>query len=60
MAVLLSSVDNVTLPVLIWNAWLGGTTGISAALSLIMVVGLVPLIFLYWFVVRRTGIGAGA
>ena len=56
MAVLLTSVDNVTLPVLIWNAWLGGTTGVSAALSLIMVVGLVPLIAIYWYVVQRKGV----
>jgi iron(III) transport system permease protein len=55
MAVLLSTVDNFTLPVLIWNAWLGGTTGVSAALSLLMVIGLVPLIAIYWYVVQRKG-----
>jgi iron(III) transport system permease protein len=56
MAVLLTSVDNVTLPVLIWNAWLGGSTGVSAALSLVLMIGLVPLIALYWYVVQKMGV----
>jgi iron(III) transport system permease protein len=55
MAVLLSSVENITLPVLTWNAWLGGSTGVSAALSLVLVIGLVPLIAIYWYVVQRKG-----
>jgi len=55
LAVLLTSVDNVTLPVLIWNTWLGGNSGVSAALSLVLVMGLVPLIAVYWYVVQRRG-----
>ena len=55
LAVLLTSVDNVTLPVLIWNTWLGGNAGVSAALSLVLVMGLVPLIAVYWYVVQRRG-----
>jgi iron(III) transport system permease protein len=55
LAVLLTSVDNVTLPVLIWNTWLGGNSGVSAALSLVLVMGLVPLIAIYWYVVQRRG-----
>jgi iron(III) transport system permease protein len=55
LAVLLTSVDNITLPVLIWNTWLGGSSGVSAALSLVLVVGLVPLISIYWYVVQRRG-----
>jgi iron(III) transport system permease protein len=56
MAVLLSSVENITLPMLIWNAWQGGSTGVSAAVSLILVVGLVPLIAVYWYTARRKGL----
>ncbi len=55
LAVLLTSVDNVTLPVFIWNTWLGGNAGVSAALSLVLVMGLVPLIAVYWYVVQRRG-----
>jgi iron(III) transport system permease protein len=59
MAVLLTTVDNVTLPVLIWNAWLGGSTGVSAALSLVLVMGLVPMIAVYWYLVQRKGVATG-
>lgn len=55
LAVLLTSVENITLPVLIWNTWLGGRSGVSAALALVLVVGLVPLIAVYWHVVRKRG-----
>jgi iron(III) transport system permease protein len=56
MAVLLSSVENTTLPMLIWNAWQGGSTGVSAALALLLVIGLVPLIAAYWYLARRKGL----
>jgi iron(III) transport system permease protein len=56
LAVLLSTVENMTLPVLIWGLWSGGAQGPAAALSLIMLIGMVPLIFLYWFVVRRAAV----
>jgi iron(III) transport system permease protein len=58
LAVLMTSVDNVTLPVLIWNTWLGGNAGVSAALSLVLVTGLVPLITVYWYVVQKKGAAA--
>ena len=56
LAVLLTSVDNITLPVLIWNTWLGGSSGVSAALSLVLMMGLVPLIAIYWYLVQRKGV----
>jgi iron(III) transport system permease protein len=60
LAVLLTSVDNVTLPIVIWGTWQGGSSGVAAALSLLMLIGMVPLIFVYWFVMRRAGITGGA
>lgn len=56
LAVLLTTVDNTTLPVLIWGLWSGGAQSTAASLSLIMLMGMAPLVFLYWFVVRRTAI----
>jgi iron(III) transport system permease protein len=56
LAVLFTTFDNVTLPVLIWGTWSGGAQGVAAALSLIMLVGMTPLIFVYWVVVRRTAV----
>jgi len=56
LAVLLTTTDNMTLPVLIWNTWFGGAQGPAAALSLIMLVGMAPLIGIYWLVVRRSGV----
>jgi iron(III) transport system permease protein len=58
LAVLLTSVDNITLPVFIWNTWLGGKSGVSAALSLVLVAGLAPLIAIYWYLVQRRGVAA--
>jgi iron(III) transport system permease protein len=55
LAVLLTSVENITLPMFIWNTWQGGNSGVSAALSLVLVMGLVPLIAVYWYVVQRRG-----
>jgi iron(III) transport system permease protein len=56
LAVLLTTTDNMTLPVLIWNTWFGGAQGPAAALSLIMLGGMAPLIVVYWLVVRRSGV----
>jgi iron(III) transport system permease protein len=55
LAVLLTSVENITLPMFIWNTWQGGNAGVSAALSLVLVMGLVPLIAIYWYVVQKRG-----
>jgi iron(III) transport system permease protein len=55
LAVLLTTVDNMTLPVLIWGTWSGGAQGVAAALSLIVLLGMAPLVLVYWIVVRRSG-----
>jgi ABC-type Fe3+ transport system permease subunit len=53
--VLLTSRDNLTLPVLIWNVWAGGGLGPAAALTLVLMALMIPLVALYWWVVRRRG-----
>jgi iron(III) transport system permease protein len=55
LAVILTSRDNITLPVEIWNLWLGGGLGNAAALALIMALLMLPLVVVYWIVARRHG-----
>jgi iron(III) transport system permease protein len=40
--------DNITLPVVVWGLWNGGQTGQSAAVSIIFVIFLIPLVVAYW------------
>jgi iron(III) transport system permease protein len=58
LAVLLTTRDNMTLPVVIWSLWLGGGLGDAAAVALVMLCGMVPIIGLYWLVARKTGLHA--
>jgi iron(III) transport system permease protein len=53
LAVVLTTTDNLTLPVLIWNLWNGGEPGVAAALALVMLTALLPLIGLYWMFADR-------
>jgi iron(III) transport system permease protein len=56
LAVLLSTRDNMTLPLAVWTAWLAGGFGGAAAITVILIALMVPLIGLYWYVVRRRGL----
>lgn len=56
LAVVLSTRDNLTLPVVVWNAWFAGGFGSAAALTLILMSMMVPLVALYWWLVRKTGL----
>ena len=59
LAVLLTTRDNITLSVVIWSLWLGGGLGDAAAVALVMLCGMIPIIGLYWLVARKTGLRAG-
>jgi iron(III) transport system permease protein len=56
LAVVLSTRDNLTLPVVVWNAWFAGGFGSAAALTLILMSMMVPLVALYWWFVHKVGI----
>jgi iron(III) transport system permease protein len=58
LAVLLTTRDNITLSVVIWSLWLGGGLGDAAAVALVMLCGMIPIIGLYWLVARKTGLRA--
>lgn len=55
LAVLLTTRENLTLPVLIWNVWAGGGLGPAAALTLVLMALMIPLVALYWWLMRRHG-----
>lgn len=56
LPVLLTTHDNITLPVVIWSLWFGGGLGDAAAASLIMLALMLPIVALYCFVARRYGL----
>ena len=58
LAVILSSADNVTFPVVVWSLWLGGGLGQASALAIVMLLMMTPLIALYWVIARRQGLVA--
>ena len=55
LAVLLSRAENTTLPVVVWSIWLNGGFSQAAALTVVMLAILVPIIAIYWLVARRSG-----
>ena len=56
LAVVLTTRDNMTLPVVVWSLWLSGGLGTASALTLILLVIMLPVIGLYWFVSRKRGL----
>ena len=55
LAVILTTRDNLTLPVVVWSTWAAGGFGSAAALTLILMAMMIPLILLYWWVMRKRG-----
>jgi iron(III) transport system permease protein len=60
LAVMLSRAENMTLPVVVWSIWLSGGFSQAAALTVIMLGVLIPIIALYWIVAQRSGIAPRA
>jgi iron(III) transport system permease protein len=58
LAVILSTADNVTFPIVVWSLWLGGGLGQASALAMVMLILMTPLIALYWTFARRQGLVA--
>ncbi len=53
LAAFLTTRGNLTLPVVIWSMWQGGTSGPAAALSVLLLLLMTPVIALYWYIGRR-------
>ncbi len=56
LVIVLTTRDNMTLPVVVWSLWLSGGLGTSSALTLILLVLMIPVIGLYWWVARKRGL----
>jgi iron(III) transport system permease protein len=56
LAVILTTKDNLTLPVVVWSMWQSGDYGAASAITLILICLMVPLTAFYWWAVRKTGI----
>jgi len=56
LAVILSTADNLTFPVVVWDLWLGGGLGQASALAIVMLLIMTPMIAVYWFFARRRGL----
>jgi iron(III) transport system permease protein len=59
LAVLLTTRDNLTLPVVVWSIWQDGGFGKSAAITLFLMAMMVPMIALYWWATRHAGVREG-
>lgn len=55
LAVLLTTQENATLPVVVWNVWVAGGFSSATALTLVLMAVMTPLIALYWWVVCWRG-----
>jgi iron(III) transport system permease protein len=55
LAVVLTTRENITLPVVVWSLWLNGGLAQASALAFIMLLAMLPIVALYWYVVRRRG-----
>jgi iron(III) transport system permease protein len=53
VAAFLASPRNVTAPAFIWSIWASGEFNISAALSLLFVLAIVPVVVIYFIATRR-------
>jgi iron(III) transport system permease protein len=58
LAVILSTADNITFPIVVWSLWLGGGLGQASALATVMLLIMTPMIALYWLFARRQGLVA--
>ena len=54
LAVILTTRGNITLPVVVWSMWVNGGLGKAAALTLLLLGAMLPVIALYWLIVRRS------
>lgn len=57
LAVILTTGDNITLPVVVWSLWYSSGLGAAAALTLILMLMMLPVVGLYWWVARKRAFG---
>jgi iron(III) transport system permease protein len=57
VATVLFTPSNITLPVVVWNIWISGNFGVAAAITLVLLCCLVPLVMIYYLFGRREAPG---
>ncbi|MGE0627798.1 MAG: ABC transporter permease [Hyphomicrobiaceae bacterium] len=57
-AVFLISQDNVTLPAIVWGRWTQGAPTSAAAITVLMMLALLPLLLISWRYARRSRVSA--
>jgi ABC-type Fe3+ transport system permease subunit len=53
-SVLVTNQNNVTLPMIVWGLWLGGSLNQAAAANLVILGFMLPVVLLYLTVGRRS------
>jgi ABC-type Fe3+ transport system permease subunit len=53
-SVLVTNQNNVTLPMIVWGLWLGGSLNQAAAANLVILGFMLPAVLLYLLVGRRS------
>jgi iron(III) transport system permease protein len=53
LPLILSTGDNMPLSVVVWSLWNGNRPNEAAALTVWMLCVMVPILFIYWTVIRR-------
>ena len=56
LAIILTSRENITVPVVVWSLWLNGGLAQASAFVVLMLLVMVPIIALYWILVRRANL----
>jgi iron(III) transport system permease protein len=56
LAVILSTPNNVTLPVVVWSQWEAGGMAQSSAIAVVMLAIMSILVTIYWVVAGRRGL----
>ena len=56
LAVILTTKDNLTLPVVVWSMWSSGDYGVASSITLFLICLMVPLTAFYWWAMRKAGI----
>jgi iron(III) transport system permease protein len=53
-SVLVTSQENITLPMIVWGLWLGGSLNQAAAANLVVLAFMLPALIVYLYFGRRT------